>query len=373
MAGQAGWYRAPGEEGLLRYWNGTIWTDHRQPDPAAVVTPEPEPAADVTPEPEQPPVDLDPMAEYERQFATPSVPYSSFDRPSFDFDSHPFDDVPEPRPAVPSTPPGTDVVVSPTQPQYRPQAALASAPVAPVPEPEFAGKTASAPRSLGPIALGPATPTVTPTLDAPGSEFDRMYNEMAALATAPAPELYADPADPADQVAPVAAPVSVGLAPNRKAVLGAAKIMVAAVILILIGVGATVLTPLLNSPGAGEVRTNALVTSLGTTTGNSCTPVARFAVAGKSYTANSSAAISPCPIGLGESVTVVYTAANPASAARIEVGTSVTQYLWLISIVGGLVLVAGLIIFIVRSGSLVGGITLLRDGRRREEETVAAE
>jgi hypothetical protein len=361
MAGQAGWYRAPGEEGLLRYWNGTVWTDHRQPDPAAVVAQEPE----------APPVDLDPMAEYERQFATPSVPYSSFDRPSFDFDTHPFDEVPEPRRAVPSTTPGTDVLVSPAQPQYRPQGALTSAPVAPapVPEPEFAGKTASAPRSLGPIALGPA---VTPTLDAPETEFNRVYNEMAALAVAPAPNLYADSADSAEHVAPVAAPPSLGVAPNRKAVLGAVKIMVAAVILILIGVGATVLTPLLNSPGEGEVRTNALVTSLGATTGNSCTPVARFAVAGKSYTANSSAAISPCPIGLGESVTVVYAAANPASAARIEVGSSVTQYLWLISIVGGLVFVAGLIIFIIRAGSLVGGITLLRDGRRREEEPVAA-
>jgi hypothetical protein len=362
MAGQAGWYRAPGEEGLLRYWNGTIWTDHRQPDPAAVVTPEPE----------QPPADVDPMAEYERQFATPSVPYSSFDRPSFDFDAHPLEEIPEPRAAVPPSTQGTDVVVSPAQPQYRPQSALTSAPIAPVPvpEPEFAGKTASAPRSLGPIALGPAAPATTPTLDAPESEFDRVYNEMAALATAPAPALFADPAE---QVAPTAAPANVGIAPNRKAVLGAAKIMVAAVILIVIGVGATVLTPLLSSPGAGEVRTNALVTSLGATTANSCTPVARFAVAGKSYTANSSVAISPCPIGLGESVSVVYAAANPASAARIEVGSSVTQYLWLISIVGGLVFVAALIIFIIRAGSLVGGITLLRDGRRREAEPVAAE
>jgi hypothetical protein len=364
MAGQAGWYRAPGEEGLLRYWNGTIWTDHRQPDPAAVTAPEPE----------EPAVDLDPMAEYERQFATPSVPYSEFDRPSFDFDEHPFDEHSfDPAPATPlevvsPSTPGTDVVVS--QPQYRPQAALTSTPVAPVPEHEFAGKTAAAPRSLGPIALGPATPAATPTTDAPDSEFDRMYNEFTALSAAPAPDPYAETAE---QVAPAVAPTSVGIAPNRKAVLGAVKIMVAAVILILVGIGATVISQLQSSPGTGEVRTNAIVTSLGATTGNGCTPVARFAVAGKSYTANSSSAITPCPIGLGENVSVVYSAANPASAARIEVGSSATQYLWMISIVGGLLLVAGLIVFIVRAGSFVNGIALIRAGRPREEEPAAAQ
>jgi Protein of unknown function (DUF2510) len=359
MAGQAGWYRAPGEEGLLRYWNGTIWTDHRQPDPAAVVSPEPL----------VPSADLDPMAEYERQFATPSAPYSSFDRPIFDFDEQPFEES-APRPAVTPSAPGTDVTVSTPQPQYRPQGALTSAPVAPVPEPEFAGKAATAPRSLGPIALGPATPAVSPTLDEPESEFDRMYSEMSALAAAPAPNLYAEPAE---QVAAVVPSAPMAVAPNRKAVVGAMRIMIIAVILIVVGIGATVLAPIFSAPGAGDVRTNALVTSLGTTTGNSCTPVARFAVAGKSYTANSSAAISPCPIGLGESVNVVYSAANPASAARIEVGSSVTQYLWLISIFGGLTFVVGLIIFIIRAGSFVGGIAILRDGRRREEAPVAAE
>ena len=36
MATQAGWYNAPGEPGLLRYWSGEAWTEHRQPVPASV-------------------------------------------------------------------------------------------------------------------------------------------------------------------------------------------------------------------------------------------------------------------------------------------------------------------------------------------------
>jgi hypothetical protein len=356
MAGQAGWYKAPGEDGLLRYWNGTEWTNHRQPVPEATAPPEPAPPID----------DLDPMAEYERQFATPT---------------------------------STDVVVAPSQLQYRPQAALTSAPVVPAPTPEFAGKSAAAPRSLGPIALGPVAPAATPLLDEPESEFDRMYREMSALAGSPTPIALAeasattdlaveatptiDPAvevshpteaaveaSPAQVEAPssVTAPTAAGNAPNRKAVLGAFRIMAGAIIVILLGVAAMAFFSLANSVSAGDVKTNAIVTSLGATSGNSCTPIARFAVAGRSYTAKSSVAISPCPIGLGESVSVVYSAANPASAARIEVGSSATGFLWLIPIIGGLVFVGGLITFTIRAGSIVAGVALLRDRSEREPE-----
>src|SRR5665213_544630 len=33
MAAQPGWYEAPGESGMLRYWSGDAWTEHRQPAP----------------------------------------------------------------------------------------------------------------------------------------------------------------------------------------------------------------------------------------------------------------------------------------------------------------------------------------------------
>jgi hypothetical protein len=357
MAGQAGWYKAPGEDGLLRYWNGTEWTKHRQPVPEAIAPPEPEPLVD----------DLDPMAEYERQFATPTTAH---------------------------------VEDSPAQPQYRPQAALTSAPVVPTPTPEFAGTVTVAPRSLGPIALGPAAPVPTPVIDEPESEFDRMYRDMSALAGSPAPTATPDesaptesaraesaptesaraesaPSDPAVEAssapegapADMPAPAAVGMAPNRKAVVGVVRIMAGAIILIVLGVAAMVFFSLANSVSPGEAKTNAIVTSLGATGGNSCTPVARFAVAGRSYTAKSSTSISPCPIGLGESVSVVYSAANPSSEARIEVGSSATAYLWLVPIIGGLVFVGGLVTFIIRAGSISAGISLLRDRGDREPET----
>ena len=45
MSAQAGWYESPGEPGMLRYWGGDSWTDHRQPTPtsppAPVLTPAP--------------------------------------------------------------------------------------------------------------------------------------------------------------------------------------------------------------------------------------------------------------------------------------------------------------------------------------------
>jgi hypothetical protein len=371
MAGQAGWYRAPGEEGILRYWNGTSWTDHRQPAPVALVAPEAQPVV-AEPEPES-----DPMAEYERQFEKPSFDDADFERPSFEFDHRPFDSAP--------TPPSTTVEVVQPQPQYRPQAALSAAPIVAAPTPEFAGQPTSAPRqftpksapaSLGPIALGPAVATPS-TVDPPQSEFERVFNEMTAVAEASkrralehdtAAIAVAAPAVPGQVVAR-----PIGIAPNRKSVLAAVKGMAAAVIIILLGIAAMMFFSLQSTVGAGEAKTNAIVVSLGSTSGNGCTPIARFAVAGKSYTANSSSSISPCPIGLGESVNVVYSASDPASAARIEVGSSLAQYLWPIPIVGGLVFVGALITFIVRAGSIIAGVTILREGRASSKEPAVAE
>ena len=305
------------------------------------------------------------MAEYERQFDAPSHSSSLFEQSSFDFDSRRFDGTPATL--------GTDIVVASPQLQYRPHSALAPAPVVPAPAPEFAGTSAAAPRSLGPIALGPialgpATPSSTPVLDAPESEFNRVYNDASALTLAPQTRAAAEPLT---EDAPVGATVTAGTGSNRSAVLVGARIMAAAIVLILLGVAAMVFFSLQSSVGAGEAQTNAIVTSLGVTSANSCTPVARFAVAGKSYTASSSAAISPCPIGLGESVSVVYSAANPASEARIEVGSPITQYVWLIPILGVLIFAGGLIAFILRAGTLAAGIALLRDGRTRTVEPAA--
>jgi hypothetical protein len=345
MAGQAGWYRAPGEDGMLRYWNGSAWTDHRQQ-----AAPDPKPARVLAEEP-------DPMAEYERQFEKPSP---DLDRPSFDLDQRHF----ETSSAVSDTP----VPASPaTQPLYRPQAALAPTP-APVVAPEFAGAPASTPRSfapapsspaiagsLGPIALGPA---VTP---APPTEFEQVLSESSAIAIAPKAPAHREPLA-------IEAPAATAAAGNRKAVVSSVRSMVIAILVILLGIGAMAFFSAQNQAGSGEVKTIGIVTSFGSTTGNSCSPIARFAVKGKSFTASSTTVISPCPVGLGQDVDVIYSAADPASAAHIQLGSSFAQYLWLIPLGGILFFLASLVSFIVRAGSILAGIALVRDGGKRSKK-----
>ncbi len=372
MAGQAGWYRAPGEEGLLRYWNGTTWTNHRQPAPEA--TP-PEPAAGLSTPATAVAEDTDPMAEYERQFASPAP--SAFDLPSFDFDQRQFEV---------SSPKADTTAVSPApapapQPQYRPLAALAPAPV---PAPEFAGAPTSVPRSfaprpeltvpasLGPIALGPALAapialpaTVEPTQTTPSatSEFEQVFSESQAIAAAAQAPVRRE-------MLAIAAPAPAGLAPNRRAVMSAVRGMGIGIIVIVIGIAAMAFFGAQNLAGAGEMKTTGIVTSLGPTAGNSCTPIARFAVKGRSFTADSNTSINPCPVGLGQDVDVIYAAADPASAARIQLGTSLTQYLWLLPLLGGVFFLASLTIFVVRAGSIVAGIRLVRAGSGKSKEPV---
>ena len=314
MAGQAGWYRAPSEEGILRYWNGSAWTDHRQPAPVAAA-----------PEPSRPLVEeADPMAEYERQFETT-------------------------RPSTAPTP----------TPQYRPVAALAPTSAT---LPQLAGVPTSAPRSfapqpsppapnsLGPIALGPATSTAI-ALPAAAPKAPAHRETLAIPA----------PAAPAGTVAP-----------NRKAVVSAVRAMGIAILVILIGVAAMAFFGAQNQAGAGEVKTIGIVTSFGSTSSNSCTPVARFAVKGKSFTASSNTAISPCPLGLGQDVDVIYSAADPSSAAHIQLGSPFAQYLWLMPLAGVLLFLASLTAFVVRAGSILAGIALVRDGGKRSKTPVPA-
>jgi hypothetical protein len=349
MAGQAGWYRAPGEDGILRYWNGSAWTDHRQP---AQATAETEPAHVRAEEP-------DPMAEYERQFASPSP---DLDRPSFDLDQRHFEtstvvsDIPAPSAPV-------------AQPQYRPLAALAPAP-APAVEPQFAGAPTSTPRSfapepsspvvpssLGPIALGPAATPAALT------EFEQVLSESSAIAIAPKAPAHREPLAIEAPTAPAPA-----VAGNRKAVVSSVRSMGIAILVILLGIGAMAFFSAQNLAGPGEAKTIGIVTSFGSTTGNSCSPIARFAVKGKSYTASSNTSISPCPVGLGQDVDVIYSAADPASAAHIQLGSSFAQYLWLVPLGGVLFFLASLTAFVVRAGGMLAGIALMRDGGKRSKK-----
>ena len=151
---------------------------------------------------------------------------------------------------------------------------------------------------------------------------------------------------------------------DRKRVLVAVRGMLIGLAIVIVGLVAMGLVSANIFGGAGEAKASGIVTSLGSTANNACAPIARFAVTGKSYTAGA-AAVSPCPVGLGQTVDIFYSSANPGADARIAIGTGITQYLWVIPVLGVFLLAISIGLFVVRAGSVAGGIALIRDGKRR--------
>jgi hypothetical protein len=283
MAGQAGWYRAPGEDGMLRYWNGTSWTDHRQPVP-----------------------DADPMAEYERQFEPSMDTRSMIDQLSFVLEQRQLD--------------------------------------------------------LSPVSAAPQYDVGTPFASMPQGQL-----APTVLASAPT-ELAPRPIVSTPDLAVPAVPVASDS--TRKRVLVPVRGMWIGLAIVVIGLVAMGLVSANIFMGAGEAKASGIVTSLGSTADNACAPIARFAVVGKSYTAGA-AAVSPCPVGLGQTVDIFYSTADPAADAHIAIGTGITQYLWAIPLLGVILLAVSIGLFAVRAGSIAGGIALIRDGNKRSKTPVA--
>jgi hypothetical protein len=371
MAGQAGWYRAPGEAGVLRYWNGTIWTDHRQPAPAAkpesveahvstpVVAHDTVSDEEITPDEDSPEEDspdvesndldadeLDPMAEYERQFARAPE----------------FARTPARQPKL--------------QPQLAGRPAFVGSDLASQPAPLAGPRRPTIPTSSRLTLAAPVTvvsaPTVpTPVLTEPETTVEPVLAAASVLSSTPAAgaPLVESPAADGDADEPVVAdPVveeAVVADPRRTGVLRALIGLGAGILIVLVGLGLMAGASSSTAVASGEARGSGVVTSLGSTAHDSCTPIARFAVGGKSYTAISRTAISPCPVDLGRTVDVIYSVANPESTARVQLGSPFAQFAWLVPVLGGLLFLGSLFVFIVKAGSIVGGIALIRDGRKR--------
>lgn len=333
MAGQAGWYRAPGEQGVLRYWDGTTWTHHRQPDPTA--TPAEPVAPAVLPEP-----DLS-MEEYERQF-TPATGIAVVE--------------------APADPPA---LVMP-QPHYRPQVPLYPDPQAVVPQPEtelaghaFVVRTFAPDAQAQPSAAEPQSFVAALLSD---DEPDDTAVGQAPVVSAPVAAAH-----------PVSAPELVAAAPARQraSVVGPIVGMGIGLVILLFGLGFWGVTSMASSVGAGEAKASGIVTSLGSTAGNTCTPVATFAVVGRSFTTKGVSS-SPCAVSLGQSVDVDYVVADPASGAHLETGSSLIQFVWLVPIVGGLVFLGALVSFIARAGSVRAGLASIRRDRRAANAPLVA-
>ena len=302
MAAQAGWYEAPGEPGMLRYWSGDAWTESRQPAP------------------------------------------------------------PVGAPVVAATPSWTDQTIAQSavqpvaQPAYAGAAQYGTAPAF-VPTPLFAPQSAGSGPSLPPVGSAPAE-----------SRFQHFVGEARTAALNPANQGLAEELGGAA----LAADGVVGFGPNRQGIGGAIKGMFVGLLFVVIGLVAISFLGAQGSVGAGEAKVPGVVTSVNSSTSTdssgssstSCTPLAKFAVGGKSYQAGTSIGVSPCGYQVGQSVDVIYTKADP-STSHVVVSSGPVMFLWIFPIVGLIAFFGSLWTFIKRAGSIAGGIALIFNGRKR--------
>jgi hypothetical protein len=139
--------------------------------------------------------------------------------------------------------------------------------------------------------------------------------------------------------------------PRRRGFRGVVTGMILSVVFIALGIGLIVFTSQQVSVGVGEAAATGVVTDLGViggSSGSTCAPVATFA-AGGSFVTKAAAAVSPCPLSLGQSVSVVYSKADPGATGRIQIPDSVLIWLWAIPIVGILAFGMFLIMTLVRA------------------------
>jgi len=371
---------------MVRYWNGEAWTDHRQPMPVAapavaqveepVVEPptvvsappltqpsavvvsspvlansvEPNPAAPVSePTSELSATELA-MIEFERQFEKQSAEEFAHanSQPQTIVAESSIATAPAPAPGAP-------------QSRFAPQPTFAP--------PSFAPQTADLPVQESPMD----NPPVSTVADMWSSVSDQDLEvalapsrAASAAIVAPAPLFSPEPqATPSSTAAaPATAPTpprSRSIAPaKKKRSSGGAIGMVIGALVIIAGLGVFGYLAYQAAPEAGEAIATGVVTDLGASTLSSgdttCAPIARFAVLGKSYTAQTSVAVSSCPVSLGQTVNVIYDTKAPSTSGRIQVAGPFALLVWLIPLTGLIVFIASLVVF-MRSRSKVAPIS----------------
>ncbi|MDC7121975.1 DUF2510 domain-containing protein [Cellulomonas fimi] len=330
MSARAGWYAVPAEPGTMRYWDGSAWTEHRQPLPPSadsVPIPAPTPAATVParPAPATAPV-----------FATgASVGTASAWTPT------------PPSTGLSSTYPGATVAVPQ---QGRPAGYVApdpstsgGAPLTTLP-PGFNGPT-------GPVAVvPPQLAGVAADLWATASRYAASEQGRSTGTAAVGGAMVADGI--------------VGFGRNREGIGGAVKMMLFG--LVFLAIGMLVVKPLVidaGTVGAGEAKTAGTVTARNESRDDDgdrlCSPDATYTVGGTTYTASAGFRSSSCP-SVGGSIDVIYDVAHPADG-RIAPDATSRLLGWVFPLVGLLFFLVGLWTTIVRAGQIgVGGALLLR-------------
>ena len=355
-----------------------------EPEPGPEPEPEPEPELHHAPElPSEPDWSMD---QFEKQFLAPSEPMVGLEP-----DLHPIPAPSEPdshlthRAPTETEPVSTFEHSVPLSADQSSHASAFSAQQAPVLEatameapisafsppalaPEAPGSLAGAP---APFAMPSAEPAVSVSLaNAPAPVADPptlLFSEPStADQAAPAPETSASPQRQATE-----APVVTPEVRKRRSLIRAARGILVGVIIILLGVGGMYYLSLSSGAvAAGHVKTVGIVTELQSTS-QGCVPSARFAAVGGSFIAHSAGTLTPCPFSLGETIDVSYAKGSPSSTGQIIVPDPLLQYVWGVPAIGGVVFLASLFIFIMRAGSIVAGITLIRDGNIRRRRSTA--
>lgn len=228
---------------------------------------------------------------------------------------------------------------------------------APAPAPAAAPPAAA----VDPYAAAASRFAPQPTATAPTP----VESSTAAPAAAPT----TDPAKPsATDVAFAASTATAGverIRRNRKRMMGPVRTMVVGLLFILVGVALIFISTAQNNPPSGELKANGIITSLGSPNVG-CSPIARFAAVGGSYTTAPGAAISPCPVGLGQSVNVFYSRTHPGTTGTISSPSSISTLDWAVTGIGVLLLIGSGVLFIARAGSVSRGVAVIRDGELAE-------
>lgn len=354
MSARAGWYAVPAEPGTMRYWDGSAWTEHRQPLPPAagsvpIAAPAPAASAPAVPAPAH--VSTAPA----HASTAPTRPPAS----------------PSPAPAAvagvgatttwapapPSTHPsvpgltGAVTLPQPSRPADPAVRSTSTADVAP-----YAALPAGYNGPTGPVAVvPPQLAGVAADLWAHASRYAASEEGRSTGAAAVGGAMVADGV--------------VGFGRNREGIGGAVKMMLFG--LVFFALGMLLVKPMLidaGTVGAGEAKTVGTVTERNESRDDDgdrlCSPDATFTVDGTSYTVSAGFRSSACP-SVGGSVEVIYDVARPADA-RVAPDQAFRLLGWVFPLAGVLIFLGGLWTFVVRAGQIgVGGALLLRGLRRR--------
>ncbi|QHT57201.1 DUF2510 domain-containing protein [Cellulomonas sp. H30R-01] len=350
MSARAGWYAVPAEPGTMRYWDGSAWTEHRQPlpppaDSVPIAAPAPAAPAPAAPAPAAPaPAAPAPTALAPAAVATTAASTAWSPAPL------------SPRPSTPY-PAGAVTVPQPSRSADLAARGTSTTGVTPYPSlpPGFNGPT-------GPVAVvPPQLAGVAADLWASASRYAASEQGRSAGATAVGGALVADGI--------------VGFGRNREGIGGAVKMMLFG--LVFFAVGMLLVKPMLidaGTVGAGEAKTVGTVTHRNESRDDDgdrlCSPDATFTVDGTVYTTSAGYRSSSCP-SVGGSVDVIYDVARPADA-RIAPDATFRLLGWVFPLAGLLFFVVGLWTAVVRAGQIgVGGALLLR-GLRGRRSTAGA-